>query len=181
MAINRRLRAVIIAGSALAVVAAVGIGVAVASPSGRPRFVTASAMIGDVTQIYTTSGTITRTNTAAASFAVDGTVSSVKVAVGDTVDAGDVLAVLKKGPLQLAVLDAETSVAEAKATLYAAEHPSSSGTVSGSRSGSGSSGSGSSGSGSSGSGSGAGTGGVTVDPAVLLKVTNQLAAAVADE
>ena len=130
---NKRLRAVIIAGCALAVVAAVGVGVAVASPSGRARYVTASVGTGDVTQTYTTSGTVTRTNTSTASFAVDGTVSNVRASVGSTVTAGDVLATLKKGPLQLAVLQAETSAAEAKASLYSAQHPSSASTGTSSR------------------------------------------------
>lgn len=184
MAINGRLRAVIIAGTALAVVGGVGWGVAVANPSSQTRYVTATAGTGDVTQTYTTSGTIARTNTSEASFAVDGTVSSVKVAVGDQVEAGDVLAVLKKGPLQLAVLDAETSVAEAKANLYSAQNPTSTSSRTGSSgsssssSGSGSSGSGSSGSGGSGSGA---QGGVTSNPAPLLAATTALTTAVAAE
>lgn len=184
MAINGRLRAVIIAGTALAVVGGVGWGVAVANPSSQTRYVTATAGTGDVTQTYTTSGTIARTNTSEASFAVDGTVSSVKVAVGDQVEAGDVLAVLKKGPLQLAVLDAETSVAEAKANLYSAQNPTSTSSRTGSSgsssssSGSGSSGSGSSGSGGSGSGA---QGGVTINPAPLLAATTALTTAVAAE
>lgn len=184
MAINGRLRAVIIAGTALAVVGGVGWGVAVANPSSQTRYVTATAGTGDVTQTYTTSGTIARTNTSEASFAVDGTVSSVKVAVGDQVEAGDVLAVLKKGPLQLAVLDAETSVAEAKANLYSAQNLTSTSSRTGSSgsssssSGSGSSGSGSSGSGGSGSGA---QGGVTINPAPLLAATTALTTAVAAE
>ncbi len=184
MAINGRLRAVIIAGTALAVVGGVGWGVAVANPSSQTRYVTATAGTGDVTQTYTTSGTIARTNTSEASFAVDGTVSSVKVAVGDQVEAGDVLAVLKKGPLQLSVLDAETSVAEAKANLYSAQNPTSTSSRTGSSgsssssSGSGSSGSGSSGSGGSGSGA---QGGVTINPAPLLAATTALTTAVAAE
>ena len=184
MAINGRLRAVIIAGTALAVVGGVGWGVAVANPSSQTRYVTATAGTGDVTQTYSTSGTIARTNTSEASFAVDGTVSSVKVAVGDQVEAGDVLAVLKKGPLQLAVLDAETSVAEAKANLYSAQNPTSTSSRTGSSgsssssSGSGSSGSGSSGSGGSGSGA---QGGVTSNPAPLLAATTALTTAVAAE
>ena len=63
MAINGRLQAVIIAGTALAVVGGVGWGVAVANPSSQTRYVTATAGTGDVTQTYTTSGTIARTNT----------------------------------------------------------------------------------------------------------------------
>lgn len=183
MARNKRLRAVIIAGCALVVVAAVGVGVAFASPSGRPRYVTAAAGTGDVTQTYTTSGTIARTNTATASFAVDGTVSSVSAAVGKSVEAGEVLAVLKKGPLQLAVLQAETSVAQAKASLYSAEHPSSAST----RPSSSSSASASSASASSASASSASvtktkaSAGVTIDPAALLAITRQVSDAVAAE
>ena len=48
MAINGRLRAVIIAGTALAVVGGVGWGVAVANPSSQTRYVTATAGTGDV-------------------------------------------------------------------------------------------------------------------------------------
>ena len=181
MAITPRLRGVIVAGAALAVIAAVGVGVSFAKPATQTRYVTATAGTGDVTQTYTSTGAITRTNTAEASFAVDGTVGSVKVAVGDTVDAGEVLAVLKKGPLQLAALEAETSVAEAKAALYSALHPSGPSSRTGSA-GSGSAGSGSSGSG-SGSRSGSGSGGrtVTIDPTVLIQATTAISTAVAAE
>lgn len=177
MARNSRLRAVIIAGCALAVVAGVGIGVAFASPSGRPRYVTAAAGTGDVTQTYTTSGTVSRTNTATASFAVDGTVASVSAAVGRSVNAGEVLATLRKGPLQLAVLQAETSVAEAKASLYSAQHPSSStrsgGAVTGSTAPASSA--------SAAKSSSKASTGVTIDPAALMAVTQRLTAAVAGE
>lgn len=176
---NKRLRAVIIAGCALAVVAAVGVGVAFASPSGRARYVTASVGTGDVTQTYTTSGTVTRTNTSTASFAVDGTVSSVQASVGSTVTAGDVLATVKKGPLQLAVLQAETSVAQAKASLYSAQHPSSASTgTSANRTGT--SAGKAQGSGSSATKSKASTG-VTIDPAVLLTITQRVTTAVGNE
>ncbi len=177
MARNSRLRAVIIAGCALAVVAGVGIGVAFASPSGRPRYVTAAAGTGDVTQTYTTSGTVSRTNTATASFAVDGTVASVSAAVGRSVNAGEVLATLRKGPLQLAVLQAETSVAEAKASLYSAQHPSSSNRSSAAATGSTASAS----SASAAKSSSKASTGVTVDPAALMAVTQRLTAAVAGE
>jgi len=147
---NPRIRAVLGAGTALAVVAGVGIAVASTSSAASQRYVTATAGTGAVTQTYVASGTVTRKNTSEATFAVDGTVRKVTVAVGDEVDAGDVLAVLNKGALQLAVLNAETSVARANASLYAAQHPSS---TSGSSASSGS------------SGSGAAV--VTIDPTVL--------------
>jgi multidrug efflux pump subunit AcrA (membrane-fusion protein) len=46
--------------------------------------------------------------------------------VGDEVNAGDVLATVDTRSLKLAVLQAQTSVAQAELTLYNAEHPSSS-------------------------------------------------------
>lgn len=122
---NPRVRTVLIAGVSLAVVAAVGIGAANASASTSGRWVTATAATADVSQTYTTTGTVARQNTAAATFSVDGTVRSVKVAVGDEVSVGDVLAKLNTRSLKLAVLEAETSLAQAKLSLYTAQHPSS--------------------------------------------------------
>jgi RND family efflux transporter MFP subunit len=165
---NPRVRAVLGAGTALVVVAGIGIGVATSSSAASARFVTATAATGDVTQTYTATGTITRKNTVEAAFTVDGTVKRVDVAVGDEVTAGDTLATLNKAALQLAVLNAETSVARANASLYAARHPSST-----------SSGSGSSG-GSSG-GSGSGSMGVTIDPMVLNEAASRVNLAVLDE
>jgi len=123
---NPRVRAVLIAGVSLAVVAAIGIGAANANAVTSGRWVTATAAAADVSQIYTTTGTVARQNTAEATFSVDGTVRSVKVAVGDEVSAGDVLAKLNTRTLKLAVLEAETSLAQAKLSLYTAQHPSSS-------------------------------------------------------
>lgn len=165
---NPRVRAVLGAGTALVVVAGIGIGVATSSSAASARFVTATAATGDVTQTYTATGTITRKNTVEAAFAVDGTVKTVAVAVGDEVAAGDTLATLNKAALQLAVLNAETAVARANASLYAARHPSST-----------SSGSGSSGGGSGGSGSV--SMGVTIDPIVLNEAVSRVNLAVLDE
>lgn len=161
---NPRIRAVLGAGTALAVVAGVGIAVAGTSSAASQRYVTATAGTGEVTQTYVASGTVTRKNTSEATFAVDGTVRKVSVAVGDEVDAGDVLAVLNKGSLQLAVLNAETSVARANASLYAAQHPSST-------------------SGSSGSSGSGGSGGavVTIDPTVLNEAVSRVNLAVVSE
>jgi HlyD family secretion protein len=169
---NRRVRTVIGAGAALAVVAAIGIGVANTSSAASARYVTAIASTGDVTQTYTATGTITRKNTSTASFSVSGTVKSVSVAVGDEVEAGDTLATLNKGALQLAVLNAETSVAQAEATLYAAQHPSSSSSTSKS-------------SASAKSGSG-GTGGATaatilIDPVLLNEAVARINLAIQNE
>ena len=120
---NNRVRAVAAAGTALVVVAGIGLGVANSSQAASAKYVTATVGTGDVVQTYTATGTISRDNTVAAAFTVDGTVKAVAVSVGDSVEAGDELATLKTGPLKLAVLNAETSVAQAKASLYAAENP----------------------------------------------------------
>ncbi len=128
---NPRVRAVLGAGTALAVVAAIGVAAATSSAAAAARYVTAEAATGEVIQTYTATGTITRRNTAEATFRIDGTVRSVAVAVGDEVEAGDTLATLNKAALQLAVLNAQTSLARAEATLYAAEHPSSTRSTSG--------------------------------------------------
>ncbi|MCC6494633.1 MAG: biotin/lipoyl-binding protein [Propionibacteriaceae bacterium] len=167
MIANSRLRAVAAAATALVVVAGVGITVASSSQAASSRYVTATAGTGDVVQTYTATGTITRNRTAEAAFTVDGTVKSVAVAVGDSVEAGDVLATLKKGPLQLAVLNAETAVAQAKASLYSAQHPSSvsSGSSSGGGSGSG--------------GSGGAT--ITIDPVLLNEAVARINLAVLTE
>lgn len=164
---NPRIRAVTAAGAALVVVAGIGIGVANTSTAASSRWVTTTVGTGDVTQTYAATGTITRQNTVEASFSVDGTVKQVDVAVGDAVEVGDVLATLKKGPLQLAVLEAETDVARANAALYAAKHPSSTGS-------------------SSPGGSGGGSTpniqtGVTIDPKVLSEAASRINLAVLTE
>ena len=168
---NPRLRAVLGAGTALAVVAGIGIGVATSSSAASQRYVTAVAATGDVTQSYTATGTITRKNTSVASFAVSGRVKKVSVAVGDEVVAGDTLAVLNKGQLRLAVLNATTAVAQAEASLYAAQHPSSS---------SGASSASSSASRSSSTG-GATAATVLIDPTVLNEAASRMNLAVLDE
>ncbi len=158
---NRRLRAGLIGAVALAVVAAVGVGAANASSATSSRWVTATAAAGDVAQVYTTSGSISRKNTVAATFTADGTVRTVKVAVGDQVSAGQVLAKLDTRALTLAVLEAETSLAQAKLSLYNAQNPSSS---------------------SSGNGpSGASGSSTSVDLATLNKVAGALSTAVKAE
>lgn len=173
--IPKRVRVVGAAAVALAVIAGVGVTVANTSQAADSRWSTSQTKTGDVTQAYYATGAITRKNTAEASFSVSGTVKSVKVAVGDTVSAGQVLATLDTSSLELAVLNAETDLAKANATLYAAKHPSS---TSSSKSGGSSSGGSSSG-GSAGGGSGKTT--VSVDPTVLNELTAAVNTAVLDE
>ncbi|HSK32696.1 MAG TPA: biotin/lipoyl-binding protein, partial [Propionicimonas sp.] len=167
---NSRVRAVAAGGTALVVIAGIGLAVANSSQAATARYVTTTVGTGDVVQTYTATGTISRDNTQAAAFTVDGTVKSVAVAVGDTVDAGDDLATLKTGPLKLAVLNAETAVAQAKASLYAAQNPTSTSSGSGAASGGG-----------SGSGSGSGGTTITIDPVMLVEAVSRINLAVLSE
>ncbi len=128
---NKRMRNVLIAGTSLVAVGAIGTVWATSSSAAEGRYVTAVAATGDVSQSFLATGTISRQNQVDAAFSVTGTVNKLKVGVGDTVAAGEVLATLDTAALKLALLNAETDLASAKATLYAAEHPSS--TSSGSR------------------------------------------------
>lgn len=137
MKISSRIKAILGIAVALAVVAGAGIYWTQSSAAASLKYVTTVAGTGDVTQTYTATGAVTRKNTAEASFEVSGTVSSVKVAVGDKVDAGDTLAQLNKAELQLAVLNASTAVAQAEASLYSAKHPSSTSSNSGGSTGAG--------------------------------------------
>lgn len=157
---SRVLRGIVIGAVTIAVVAAGGFWAASALTTTSDRYVTALASTGDVTASYTATGSVTRKNSVAASFSVSGTVKKVYVSVGDTVTEGETLAVLNKSALQLAVLEAETTVAQAKAALYSARHPSSS---------------------SSSSSSGGSSGGVTVNAKVLNAAVSRVNAAVTDE
>ena len=155
MKLGSRIKVIATVVVGLALVAGGGLLWAQSTASASQRYVSAVAATGDVTQTYTATGSVSRQNTAKATFSVSGTVASVAVAVGDTVEAGDTLATLDKGKLQLAVLNATTAVAQAEASLYSAEHPASV---------------------SSGSGGSGGSTGVFVDPAMLSAATAQAAA-----
>ena len=128
---NRHARSVLIAGVSLAVVAGLGFAWASGATAADNRFVTAVATNGDVSESYLATGTVSRENVVEAAFPGAGTVQRVRVAVGDQVAAGDVLATLDTAALKLSLLNAQTDLARARANLYAAEHPTSgsSGTV----------------------------------------------------
>ena len=88
-----------------------------ASASPVDTYRTTTVTKGSVEQRLDLTGSVRRVNQVSQSFAVSGTVSSVSVAVGDTVTAGETLASLDPKPLNSAVLDAEAALAQAKATL----------------------------------------------------------------
>jgi len=88
-----------------------------ASASPVDTYRTTTVTKGSVEQRLDLTGSVQRVNQVSQSFAVSGTVSSVSVAVGDTVTAGETLANLDPKPLNSAVLQAEAALAQAKATL----------------------------------------------------------------
>ena len=88
-----------------------------ASASPVDTYRTTTVTKGSVEQRLDLTGSVQRVNHVSRSFAVPGIVSSVAVAVGDTVRAGQTLATLGPKPLTSAVTNAEAALAQAKATL----------------------------------------------------------------
>lgn len=103
----------------VAVLAGAGTAVARNNASATPvdTYRTTSVTTGSVEQRLNLTGSVQRVNQVTEGFAVDGTVSSVLVSVGDTVKAGQPLATLDPSPLRSAVTDAQASLAQARATL----------------------------------------------------------------
>jgi multidrug efflux pump subunit AcrA (membrane-fusion protein) len=102
---------------------------------------TATVATGSVTQSTSLSGSVERVDQVTAAFRTAGTVRSVKVAVGDEVEAGDVLATMDTADLERAVTVAQANLVAAQAALDAAgsdSSTSSSSTSSASPAGSGS-------------------------------------------
>ena len=122
---NTRVRNLLVPAVCLVTIGAAGAFWATSSQAATSRFTTASVATGDVSQSYLTTGSVSRNNVVDATFSVSGTVKKVRVAVGDQVAAGDVLATLDTTALKLELLNAQTDLASAKAARYAAEHPSS--------------------------------------------------------
>jgi HlyD family secretion protein len=106
---------------AVAGVLVAGSGTAYAVTSEEPAgdYRTVAATKGDVEQVLTTSGTVDAARRADLEFATSGTVAAVKVAVGDTVTAGQVIARLDTASLGAALTKARASLAQAVAQLSA--------------------------------------------------------------
>ena len=81
---------------------------------------TATVETGSVTQTISLSGSVERVDQVTATFRTAGTVTSVKVSVGDEVEAGDVLATLDTDDLERAVTVAQANLVSAQASLDAA-------------------------------------------------------------
>lgn len=81
------------------------------------RYSTVSPTRGSVTQVLRAQGTVARVNSDASRFPVAGTVTEVRAQVGDTVRAGDVLAVMDDRELRAAVLQAQAAADAATLAL----------------------------------------------------------------
>jgi len=114
------------AGVVTALLAAGG-AAAWASSGGGLGYRTAVVTTGDVQQLLTGTGTIALGRSTPIGFTSPGTLASVPVAQGQQVKAGQVLATLSTGPLDLAVLRAEATLAKARAALESDQTPSSTG------------------------------------------------------
>lgn len=111
-----RTRRLAVAGAVVALVAVGSVGYATTrGPADRYR--TATAEEASVAQTVSATGTVASAARADVAFQVDGTVASVDVAVGDAVAAGDVLATLDPTPLQEALEQAESELADAEQRL----------------------------------------------------------------
>lgn len=80
-------------------------------------FRTATAVLGDVDRTIDVNGTVSPTGRADLAFGTDGEVAEVRVAEGDSVAAGDVIAVLDRRELRAVLKTARADLAEAKAQL----------------------------------------------------------------
>jgi multidrug efflux pump subunit AcrA (membrane-fusion protein) len=114
----RLTRRIVAAVAAVTIVAAVAGGVAVAASGDEAdHYRTATAGLQSVAQTLAEVAVIEPASQAAISFPVSGTVASVDVAVGDTVDVSTPLASLDAGSLQAAVHTAQAELDQAELTL----------------------------------------------------------------
>lgn len=117
MAIKRsRLRWPIVLAAGV-ILAGGGTAYAVVGGTATPHYVTVAATTGDVEQTLTLSGLVDAARRSDLSFGTNGTVASVKVAVGDRVTTGQVIATLEASDLDAKVTDAVATQAKAAAQL----------------------------------------------------------------
>ena len=92
-----------------------------ASGAATDRYATATVTRGTMTQTYTGSGTVDKIDQASTTFPVSAKVTSVHVAVGDKVKAGDPLATIDDADLRVAVTESRQTSADAEASLEQAQ------------------------------------------------------------
>jgi len=112
----RRRRAVAVGTAGAVVVAGAGTAWAMTNDGG-PAYRFATVGRSTIAQTVDADGMLTARDRSTLSFAADGTVKSVDVAVGDTVHAGDTLATLDRSELEAAVITARAALAQAKQRL----------------------------------------------------------------
>lgn len=115
----RRL-ALVVAGAVVAGGAAFAV-VSVAGADSVGRYRVATVTVGDVAQTVSVSGTVDRVNRADVSFGTGGALTTLSVAVGDEVSAGQELGSLDTASLQAAVDKADSDVDQAESNLSTAE------------------------------------------------------------
>ncbi|MCA0294616.1 MAG: efflux RND transporter periplasmic adaptor subunit [Actinobacteria bacterium] len=108
-------KTIIATGVTTAVVLALGGGYAWSAANNRPLVGVATAAVAPLAVTVSASGSLVAAHTAGVYPPAVGTLASVKVKDGDTVKAGQVLAVVSPGPLRLAVVQARAALATAKA------------------------------------------------------------------
>jgi HlyD family secretion protein len=112
-------KTIVATGIAAAVVVALGGGYAYSAATNRPLVGTAQAAVAPLSVTVSASGSLVAAHSAGVYPPAAGTLASVKVHDGDQVKAGDTLAVMAKGTLQLAVAQAKAAHTAAQAQLEA--------------------------------------------------------------
>lgn len=105
-----------------ALVAALGIGGVAWATQNRPRplsYTTGLVAAGSITQELTSTGVVRRPGQQSLSFDTAGLITGLSVKVGDSVRAGQALATVDPAPLQVSLLQAQASLAQARAVLDA--------------------------------------------------------------
>ncbi|MFT3876020.1 MAG: biotin/lipoyl-binding protein [Propioniciclava sp.] len=167
---RRRVVAAVTAGVLVAGGTTWGVAQAMQRGTRAERYTTVEASRGAVTQLLNSSGTVAKVNEMAVRFPAAGRVAEVRAAVGDTVEPGDVLAVLDPEQLRRALLQAQADADAATLALEQAREAAKGGSGTGDP-GTGDLGTGDPGSGDPGSGGGSGTppqqgGGQPVAPSI---------------
>lgn len=115
-------KTIVATGIAAAVVVALGGGYAYSAANNRPLVGTAQAAVTPLSVTVSASGSLVAAHSRGVYAPAAGTLASVKVHDGDTVAEGDVLAVMEKGTLKLAVAQARAAHSAALAQQAAVKN-----------------------------------------------------------
>ncbi len=112
-------KTVIAIGIGTAVVLALGGGYAYSAANNRPLVGSATAAVGQMSVTVSASGSLVAAHSRGVYPPAPGTIAKLRVADGDTVEAGQALAVMATGPLKLAVAQARANLSAAVAQVEA--------------------------------------------------------------